>query len=64
MIPWWLDDVMLFLPDFATEPRRRGLASEEQRPRSSPGSDPAAEREGSGYYTSEEQTLLGVAAIR
>lgn len=63
MIQRWFNHLMLLLPDFATEPRRRGLASEEHRPRLPPGSDPAAEGEESDDYTSEQQTLLGVAVI-
>lgn len=50
----------MLLPDFVIEPQRRELESEEQRPLFSPGSDPAAEREESNFYTapSEKQMLL------
>lgn len=51
--------LMLLLPDFAVEPRRRERESEEQRPLFCPGSDPAAERQESNYYTapSGKQTV-------
>lgn len=47
------------LPDFGVEPRRREPESEEQRPLLPPGSDPAAERQESSYYTapSGKQTV-------
>lgn len=47
--------LMLLLPDFVVEPRRRERESEEQRPLFCPGSDPAAERQESNYYTARPQ---------
>lgn len=51
--------LMWLLPDFAMEPRRRELESEEQKPLFSPGSDPAAERGESNYYTAKHKCCYG-----